>query len=137
MYGASQFSCLALTCTIIYNCCGKMQMKNKNDVWLSIVNESKKTEDSINDSVKKRTGSYYTDFELADSMVMELISKVLNDGKDISKLKFLEPCVGTGNFVFSYLKIVSLLDLKKNVKIIQNINIMQMKDTNAIIHALN
>ena len=53
-----------------YNQIGEKNMecvKNEKDfVWETIINESKLLEKDTDTSYKKRTGSYYTDFELTD-----------------------------------------------------------------------
>ena len=55
---------------------------------------------------EKGAGSYYTDLTLTDAMMRELVEQLTasNPGKKLCEYRFLEPCVGTGNFVFSYLK---------------------------------
>ena len=75
-----------------------------NDTVLKeIINEGKNFELTMDPLMRKRTGSYYTDIRLTNVMMDELIDDLEKSGKDIKKLKFLEPCVGSGNFVFSYL----------------------------------
>lgn len=76
-----------------------------------IFTENNNYENSLDQLYKKQTGSYYTDLNMTDAMVTDVVNKVLLDRKKIWKMKFLEPCVGTGNFVFSYLRIVKSLDL--------------------------
>ena len=55
---------------------------------------------------RKQTGSYYTDFNLTDVMMEELVKHLIKGKKRLSEYIFFEPCVGAGNFVFSYLKAV-------------------------------
>lgn len=95
----------------------------RDSLWQKIADESKNFELDIDQLKRKRTGSYYTSLELTDAMMEELVNKIISDGKDIWNLKFLEPCVGTGNFVFSYLKQIYNLNLgdRKNFKLINNI----------------
>lgn len=77
----------------------------KNDaMWNELQIESKSIENSINSLERKQTGSYYTGLELTDVMMKELVTHLVSSNKPIWEYKFLEPCVGTGNFVFSYLK---------------------------------
>ena len=75
-------------------------------LWESLQQESKAIEKSIPSLERKRTGSYYTDLRLTDVMMKELTSHLLYGEKPIWEYRFLEPCVGTGNFVFSYLKCI-------------------------------
>lgn len=75
------------------------------EIWAKVNDSSNKFELELPPEFRRSTGSYYTDLELAKYMVDELFNSV--DEKFISNLKdkyFLEPCVGTGNFVFAYLK---------------------------------
>lgn len=86
---------------------------DKEAYWKIIKEGSKLVETQMDSLERKRTGSYYTGLELTDAMMHELVSKLQENNKDIWKLKFLEPCVGAGNFVFSYLKEVSQLNYTK------------------------
>lgn len=51
---------------------------------------------------RKQTGSYYTSLELTLPMMRELVGRIA-PGRPLYTLRFLEPCVGTGSFVFAYL----------------------------------
>ena len=69
----------------------------------------KKTNDDYQNALefkyKKNNGVYYTGIELAISIIENLFEfKKINQ---IWKLKFLEPAVGIGNFVFAYLVYIS------------------------------
>ena len=64
---------------------------------------ARKVENSMDPLERKRTGSYYTSPELSTAMMQELVNNILSCNKPIEEYKFLEPCVGTGSFVFSYL----------------------------------
>ena len=55
---------------------------------------------------RKRTGSYYTDLQLTDVMMEELVQHLKKTEKRVVDYRFFEPCVGAGNFVFSYIKAV-------------------------------
>lgn len=54
---------------------------------------------------KKNNGIYYTNLDLTDRIIEDLLrDKSLTN---IHKMRFLEPSVGIGNFVFSYLNFIS------------------------------
>ncbi|ODJ51997.1 hypothetical protein BFR38_03170 [Brochothrix thermosphacta] len=56
---------------------------------------------------RKKVGAYYTDLFFTDVLVNELFKNMDESFKKNIYLKtFFEPCVGTGNFVFSYLKFI-------------------------------
>lgn len=75
--------------------------------WKELVNESFNYQTKMDPLLRKQTGVYYTDLELTDKMVKKLFDTMSKEEKDkIYKKKFLEPCVGIGNFVFSYLKYI-------------------------------
>lgn len=76
----------------------------KEVLWDSLRSKSRYIETDMDSLRRKRTGSYYTDLELTDVMMAELVSYVKNGDKSIIEYRFFEPCVGAGNFVFSYLK---------------------------------
>src|SRR5699024_3817646 len=59
----------------------------------------------LDQSYRKETGVYYTGLELAYQIIEDLLGDKKNE--NVWEMKFLEPCVGIGNFVISYLKYVS------------------------------
>lgn len=99
-------------------------MKNTNDIINTIKLRSKEFEQNLTVDFRKATGSYYTDFELTDYMIEELFNNMTSEYlKNLENKTFLEPCVGVGNFVFSYLNKISNLNFSKKqiYKIINNI----------------
>lgn len=76
----------------------------KGMLWDFLRSNSRLIETRMETLRRKRTGSYYTDLELTDVMMKELISYIKREERKIIDYKFFEPCVGSGNFVFSYLK---------------------------------
>ena len=85
-------------------------MKNTQytNLWFCLKEKSKFIETNMDTLTRKRTGSYYTDLELTDIMMYELVEylKAKEPNKKLCDYRFLEPCVGAGNFVFSYIKAV-------------------------------
>lgn len=73
--------------------------------------QSAKFENSLDPFLKRQTGSYYTDISLTLAMVEELIENL--SGEELFSKRFLEPCVGTGNFVYAYLYLASLKKYSK------------------------
>ena len=55
-------------------------------------------------SFRKQHGIYYTNFKIAYQITKEAMNK---NNQDITNLKFLEPCVGLGIFVISYLEYIN------------------------------
>lgn len=98
-------------------------MENIKKIWDSLQEKNHLIETSMDALERKRTGSYYTHISLTDAMMHELVLKLLSGGKPIEDYRFLEPCVGTGHFVFSYLKEVNSLgiDKSKATKLLDNI----------------
>jgi len=92
-----------------------------DEILEQISNDSSRFEKNLESLTKKQTGSYYTAMELAVAMMKELISTV--DIKELYNKTFLEPCVGTGNFVFAYLRVCADLGFTKEQyrKLIDNI----------------
>lgn len=63
---------------------------------------------------RKQTGSYYTALELTYTMMKDLVlSFSAEEQESIYTKTFLEPCVGTGNFVFAYLAVCKDLGLSQ------------------------
>ena len=77
-----------------------------NDIWANIGQDSFDFEHSMDSLHRKQTGTYYTDLELTLAMMKEMVESLPDEirGTLYSKT-FLEPCVGTGNFVFAFLRI--------------------------------
>lgn len=88
-----------------------MELELEN-IWLKIEKDSYLAERNMSSLHRKQTGSYYTGLELAYEMMRELINEF--EKNEISSKKILEPCVGTGNFVFSYLRVCYELKLTKD-----------------------
>ena len=99
--------------------------------WQEISDSSIRFEKSMEPLRRKRTGSYYTSMDLTDIMMSDLI-KTMDEAflKNISSKRFLEPCVGTGNFIFAYLKHCSNLGLSKNEyrKLLENIYVCDINE---------
>ncbi len=84
------------------------------DLFHKIQTSSQKFEEGLSPVYRKQTGSYYTSLELALSMMRELLHSFSpSDRKKIFLKKFLEPCVGTGHFVFAYIMASLELNLTK------------------------
>ena len=84
------------------------------ELWTSLNEKSRNIESKMNVLARKRTGSYYTDLQLTDVMMKELVQYMKKGEKRVVDYRFFEPCVGAGNFVFSYIKAVR--DIGVNVK---------------------
>lgn len=85
------------------------------ELWSSLSEKSRHIETGMDALTRKRTGSYYTDLKLTDVMMSELVEhlKAANPTKQLYEYRFLEPCVGVGNFVFSYIEAVRATGLDK------------------------
>ncbi|MCI8993788.1 MAG: Alw26I/Eco31I/Esp3I family type II restriction adenine-specific DNA-methyltransferase [Eubacterium sp.] len=104
----------------------------KDELWDLLRSESRDIEAVMDPFERKRTGSYYTDFSFTDIMMEELVSFIRKGNKEIFDYKFLEPCVGVGNFVFSYLKVIdSQWDLtsKEAEILLDNIYVADINDS--------
>ncbi|EHR7112469.1 hypothetical protein KUE79_002729, partial [Listeria monocytogenes] len=74
-------------------------------VWDEISKIGWQYQKSMDKLSRKQVGAYYTDLYLTDTMITQLFSEMPEDYKnDIYTKTFFEPCLGVGNFVFSYLK---------------------------------
>lgn len=106
------------------------------ELWSSLSEKSRQIETGLDALTRKRTGSYYTDLKLTDVMMSELVEhlKVANPKKELYEYRFLEPCVGAGNFVFSYIEAIRTTGLDKETAKIMLDNIY-VADVN--IDALN
>lgn len=100
-----------------------MQGYNQSEVAQRLTLDSYNFEHALDPTLRRKTGSYYTSLELTVPMVMELIENLSKSKrKNIHKLKFLEPCVGTGNFVFAYILVAANgLDKNQITELLNNI----------------
>lgn len=101
-----------------------------NLLWHSLQERSRAIEMNMNPLERKRTGSYYTSVSLTDIMMHELVSKIIIGDKPIEQYRFLEPCVGTGNFVFSYLNELKKLNIDEVTayQVIKNIYVADINE---------
>lgn len=93
-------------------------------IWASIEQDSIYMQKAMDQLHRKQTGSYYTATDLTISMMKDFVNGLDNETKsEIFSKKFLEPCVGTGNFVFAYLFACKELHLSKDKyqKLLNNI----------------
>ena len=83
-----------------------MNNRECTNLWSYLSEKSRFIETEMDALTRKRTGSYYTDLKLTDTMMHELVEHLIAKypNKKICEYRFLEPCVGAGNFVFSYIK---------------------------------
>lgn len=77
------------------------------NLWKRISNAGYEYQSKVDPLLRKQVGVYYTDLFLTDAMISNLFKKIDSKfTKNIHQKKFFEPCVGIGNFVFSYLKYI-------------------------------
>lgn len=91
------------------------------ELWTSLKEKSRNIESEMDLLARKRTGSYYTDLQLTDVMMEELVQHLKKAEKRVVDYRFFEPCVGAGNFVFSYIKAVRNIGVtEKEAEILLN-----------------
>lgn len=88
-------------------------MLKESMLWNVIQDKSKHIETNMDPFERKRTGSYYTHISLTAVMMHELVERIRSLNKPIEEFTFLEPCVGTGNFVFSYINEAYMLGINR------------------------
>lgn len=83
-----------------------MSFTSEEAIWKTISQDGYDVEHSMNSLHRKQTGSYYTDLELTLAMMREMVDSLSSEKKKtLFDCTFLEPCVGTGNFVFAFLRV--------------------------------
>lgn len=92
---------------------------------IGLIHQKRKENNKIDKTdERKHFGIYYTDFEIAKQITKEAF-KFTGGGKDLLKIKFLEPCSGIGIFVLSFIdyefNALRNIDKTKAQKIIDNI----------------
>lgn len=101
-----------------------------NNLWKSLSEKSRVVETEMNALTRKRTGSYYTDLRLTDVMMTELVAHMKEKGKKLIDCRFFEPCVGTGNFVFSYIDAICRIEQIDREKAEVLLNNIYVSDVN-------
>lgn len=84
-----------------------MERNQELELWTSLNAKSRTIETKMDSLERKRTGSYYTDLQLTDVMMGELVQNLMHGKKRLIDYSFFEPCVGAGNFVFSYIRAIN------------------------------
>ncbi|UTH01832.1 DNA (cytosine-5-)-methyltransferase [Macrococcoides canis] len=85
-----------------------------DDIWEHLKEENDKIQKSFSTDFKKSKGIYFTGLDLTDAIIQDIFKEVKNKD-DLLKSKILEPCVGIGNYVYSFIKYVYLnFNLKKD-----------------------
>lgn len=97
----------------------------KENYWNNLIQNCKDFENSLFPDYRKKTGSYFTSFEMAHTMVCDLIEAFRKKyGKEhLYSRVFLEPCGGAGNFIYCYLYEISRIGFTNEqvMQIIKNI----------------
>lgn len=79
----------------------------KENLLKKIIIDGNNYQNELEPFTRKKSGVYYTDLLLTDILVKNLFDNMSEDFKrKIFFKSFFEPCVGSGNFVFSYLKYI-------------------------------
>lgn len=95
-----------------------MDSNQELELWAFLNAKSRTIENEMDSLKRKRTGSYYTDLRLTDVMMEELVQNLKQGKKRLIDYRFFEPCVGVGNFVFSYIKAVKKTGIRREDAII-------------------
>ena len=83
-----------------------MSLTDEEAILKAIGRDGYDVEHSMDPLHRKQTGSYYTNIESALAMMEEMVGSLPAETKNsLFSRTFLEPCVGTGNFVFAYLRV--------------------------------
>lgn len=111
-----------------------------NRAWQRISYNSSTFERSLNPLHRKQTGCYLTSLDLTYQMMSELVDSI--DAKDrrvLYQKRFLEPCVGTGNFVFAYLRVCKDLGFsqKENEILLNNIYVCDISKEALLVYKEN
>ena len=96
----------------------------KDLLWCELNDRSTSFEQSMDTLHRKQTGSYYTALDLTVIMMKELVDSLpLSMREKLYTKTFLEPCVGTGNFVYAYLRVCKDLGFshEENTELLNNI----------------
>lgn len=107
-----------------------MERNKELELWTSLNAKSRTIESKMDSLERKRTGSYYTDLQLTDIMMEELVQNLKQGKKRLVDYSFFEPCVGAGNFVFSYIKAIKETSISKHdaINLLNNIYVSDINE---------
>lgn len=95
----------------------------RNDFIEKLKLDTSKFENGLDTHIRRETGSYYTSFDIAYKMMSDLYEAADLTPRELTAKYILEPCAGTGIFVFAFLQV--LLDRGINIydvyKVLNNI----------------
>ena len=116
-------------------------LDNEHDlIWQRLAVDSDNYEHSMDKLHRKQTGSYFTSLDLTYSMMKELVESLpSNVRKKLYNKTFLEPCVGTGNFVFAYLRVCRELNFSNEnfIELLNNIYVCDINKSATEIYCKN
>ena len=111
-----------------------------SQLWGDLASSSYDFEHSMDPLHRKQTGSYYTALELTYTMMKNLVRSLKPEEREnIYNMTFLEPCVGTGNFVFAYLAVCKELELstEQYSRLINNIYVCDINSQALSVYKTN
>ena len=80
-------------------------MKNFDLIWQELQNQMDLYECDFDEVTKQKYGIYWTNLDLSYQIVNNLFNSFDKSFlEDLTQKKFLEPCVGMGSFIFSFLR---------------------------------
>jgi len=80
-------------------------MENFEIIWQELQIQMDQYESNFDEITKQKYGIYWTNLDLAYEIVSNLFDNISQDFIDnIDRKKILEPCVGMGSFIFSFLR---------------------------------
>lgn len=116
-------------------------LDNEHDlIWKKIAVDSDNYEHSMDKLHRKQTGSYFTSLDLTYPMMKELVENLpKNIRQTLYNKTFLEPCVGTGNFVFAYLRVCKEQHFSKEyyIALLNNIYVCDVNESALEIYRKN
>ena len=111
-----------------------------SQLWGDLASSSYDFEHSMDPLHRKQTGSYYTALELTYTMMKDLVRSLKPEElANIHNMTFLEPCVGTGNFVFAYLVVCKELGLstEQYLSLVNNIYVCDINSQALSVYKAN
>lgn len=117
-----------------------MIFTSEEAIWKTIGQDGYDVEHSMNPLHRKQTGSYYTDLELTLAMMKEMVDSLSTEKRNsLFNCTFLEPCVGTGNFVFAYLRVCKELGytIEEYKTLLYNVYVCDINSTALTVYRKN
>lgn len=100
------------------------------NTWEHLKKENDDIQKSFSSDYKKSKGIYFTGLDLTDAIIQDIFKEVKSK-EELLKYKILEPCVGIGNYIYSFIKYLYInfsLEKSEIISILNNLYVCDAEE---------